>query len=393
MDTETKLPWPPAHPDQQLFAVAPEYLQLNARDAQLARLTLPTGDDAWLATRHQDVRTVLSDRRFSSITRPLHRTGRQGTAFIGRLLHSDPPEHTRYRTLVNRAFSARRVRALEPRIHQLTEEHLDAMAAGPRPADLVEAFAHPVPLQVLCELLGIPETDHTAFLRPIELLLSHDVDGQHTQVAIKELLDWMISILAAKRLHPDDGLLSELAEHRGAEDEELADLAITVLMGGYESTTGMIAASVAVLAQHPQALQALRADEADWDRAVAELLRYITVIHYGLDRMVTEDLVLNGQMLHAGERVIAFLPAANQDPELSAEPQCLNIYRAQTRHASFGFGPHQCVGQQLARTELRITLSGLLRRFPGLRLAVDPGQLRYRSHMVVDGLQELPVTF
>ncbi|MBO4207898.1 cytochrome P450 [Micromonospora echinofusca] len=392
MTLATAVPWPPAHPPHRLFGIAPDYIELS-RQAPLVRLSLASGAEVWLATRYQDVRTVLSDRRFSSCTRPLHRTGRQGEVTVAKLVHSDPPEHTRYRSLINRAFSARRMIALEPRIHQLTEEYLDAMATGPRPTDLIQAFAHPLPVRVICELLGVSYADQSVFLQPITHLLSNDVSGHEAKESFAGLLDWMSALLAEKRAGDSDDLLSELARCSDLPDGELADLAITLLAGGYESTTGMIAASVAVLDAYPEARLALRSGAADWDRAIEELLRYITVIHHGLDRVVTEDVFLGGQILRRGERVIAFLPAANHDLELCADSERLDVMRSPVRHASFGFGPHQCVGQQLARSEIRIALSGLMRRFPNLQLAVDPEELRYRSNMVVDGLRELPVTF
>ncbi|MFI5867542.1 cytochrome P450 [Streptomyces sp. NPDC051546] len=387
------LGWPLDRPAAEPFGIAASYQMLREK-APATRVSLPGGESALLVTTYQDVRTVLSDRRFSSLTRPLHRAGwEEGEARIGRLVHSDPPQHTHYRRLLTQAFSARRVSRLEPRIEQIVQEHLDAMADGPQPTDLIAAFALPVPLRITCEMMGIPYAERENFEYPNDRLLTRGLDAEEAASVTSQLLDYMLSVVARKRKALDDDLISEMIRAGTMTDNELADMAITLLLGGYETLTGMISASMLVLLENPGQQGALCGTPNERDRAVDELLRHITIIQYGLDRVATQDLVLSGQKIRAGDRVIAFLPAANRDPALCQSPDTLDTSRQGVAHASFGFGPHQCLGQQLGRVELRVALSGLFKRFPTIKIAVPASQLKFRDNLVVGGLHELPVSW
>ncbi|MGW4127788.1 cytochrome P450 [Amycolatopsis japonica] len=358
------------------------------------RVTLITGEKVWLATGYAEVRTILSDPRFSAGGGPLHRTSWSHLdRKIGRLLHSDAPEHGRYRGLVNRAFAARRINAREPRIREVTRTQLDVLAAQRQPADLIEHFALPVPEQVIHEILGTPESVRPDFRALVETLLRRGLAPDEGRAVTDDTLDLMCQVIAAKRARPADDLLSEMAIKTDLTDIEQADLAITLLMGGFLTITGMIAETVLALNQQPGFQSRLLAKGELGATAVEELLRYITIIQYGIDRVARCDLELGKRHVRAGDRVVAFLPAANEDASLCPVPHILDIDRPRVRHASFGFGPHQCVGQQLARVELRVMITELLRRFPGIQVAQPHESLRRRTQTVIGGFDRLPVNW
>lgn len=360
--------------------------------APVQRVTLITGEEIWLAKGYAETRTILSDPRFSAGGGPLHRTSwSDKERKIGRLLHSDPPEHGLYRRLVTRAFSARNIQAWEPRISEVTREQLDVLAAQPSPADLVTAFALPVPERIIYEMLGIPDSERPALRSLVELLLRRGLAPDEGRAAIDSALDHMCRVINVKRANPANDLLSELIRTADLADIALADVAVTVLMGGYLTVTGMITESVVALSQQPRARDHLRAGGNHSANTIEELLRYITIILYGIDRVAHEDLTIGGCSVRAGDRIVAFLPTANQDASLCPFPEALDTTRPPVRHASFGFGPHQCLGQQLARVEMRVMLTELLRRFPDISPAQPLEHLTRRAQTVIGGFDHLPV--
>jgi cytochrome P450 len=347
------------------------------------------------------VRAVLADPRFSSRrgflfnpfrpmpTEPENLVGMAPGQFLG----MDPPEHTRYRKTLTGQFTVRRMRVLEPQIARIVGDHLDHLAAAGAPADLVQAFALPVPSLVICELLGVPYADRADFQCRSSTLLCASADLQVVFQARAEMREYMHGLVQAKRRAPGDDLLSDLIRHDSLVDAELSTMGSTLLIAGHETTANMLALGTLALLQHPGQLAALRARPELVDHAVEELLRYLSIIQFGLIRTALEDVTIADRHIRAGEPVVCSLAAANRDPAHFPEPEQLDVMREYSPHLAFGHGVHQCLGQQLARVELRIGLGALLERFPGLRLAVPPEEVPMRDDMLVYGVRELPVTW
>jgi len=380
-----------------------EYRQLREQEP-VSRLAFPDGKVGWLLTRHQDVRALLADDRFSSDRRrvsspvrrfPIRRDGPAARA--GSLIGMDPPEHTRYRRMLTGYFTVRRMRELAPRIEQIVSEHLDVMERGSPPADLVPAFARPIPSLVICELLGVPYEDKVTFQRCTSTLLRLDASEDEISAVRDELWQYMLDLVAAKRQHPDGALLGSLIQTGAADgdltDERLAGIGQLLLAAGHETTANMLALGTYALLSRPDQLRALRQDADLLDSAVEELLRYLTIVQFGTVRVAREDVDFAGRRIRAGETVVASLAAADRDPVQFAEPDELDLARPASQHVAFGHGIHQCLGQQLARVEMKVGFSALFRRFPGLRLAVRPDEVPMRDDMFIYGVHRLPVAW
>ncbi|MFF8370301.1 cytochrome P450 [Streptomyces lydicus] len=380
-----------------------DYRRLREQDP-VSRLAFPDGKAGWLLTRHGDVRAFLADDRFSSdraqasmpvrgvAIRPVEPEERAGM-----LITMDPPEHTRYRRMLTRYFTVRRMRALAPRIEQIVSDHLDAMERDGPPVDLVPAFALPIPSLVICELLGVPYADRDDFQGWTSTLLRLDVAEADALAARFALLDYMHALVVAKRARPDDALLSELITREDAEealtDEELAGIGRLLLVAGHETTANMLALGTYTLLSHPGARDVLREHPEGVPRAVEELLRYLTIVQFGLVRVAKEDVEIGGRRIRAGETVVASLAAANRDPGQFDRPDALDLTREPSQHVAFGHGVHQCLGQQLARVEMEVAFPALFRRFPALRLAVPPAHIPLRDDMLIYGVHALPLTW
>jgi cytochrome P450 len=380
-----------------------EYRHLREQEP-VSRLAFPDGKVGWLLTRHQDVRALLADDRFSSdrrrVSSPVRRFPiRPDTPAVraGSLIGMDPPEHTRYRRMLTGYFTVRRMRELAPKIEQIVSEHLDAMERGGPPADLVPAFARPIPSLVICELLGVPYEDKATFQRCTSTLLRLDASEDEIFAARDELWQYMLDLVAAKRQHPDGALLGSLIQTGAADsaltDERLAGIGQLLLVAGHETTANMLALGTYALLGHPDQLCALRQEADLVDSAVEELLRYLTIVQFGTVRVAREDVDFAGRRIRAGETVVASLAAADRDPVQFPEPDELDLARPASQHVAFGHGIHQCLGQQLARVEMKVGYSALFRRFPGLRLAVRPDEVPMRDDMFIYGVHRLPVTW
>jgi cytochrome P450 len=369
----------------------------------VSRLAFPDGKVGWLLTRHQDVRALLADDRFSADRRRVSSPVRRfpirpdAPARAGSLIGMDPPEHTRYRRMLTRYFTVRRMRELAPRIEQVVSEHLDAMERSGPPADLVPAFARPIPSLVICELLGVPYEDKATFQRCTSVLLSLDTSEDKIIAARDELWQYMLDLVAAKRQHPDGALLGSLIQADAADaalsDERLAGIGQLLLAAGHETTANMLALGTYALLGHPDQLCALRQQGDLADSAVEELLRYLTIVQFGTVRVAREDVDFAGRRIRAGETVVASLTAADRDPAQFPEPDELDLARPASQHVAFGHGIHQCLGQQLARVEMKVAFSALFRRFPRLRLAVRPDEVPMRDDMFIYGVHRLPVAW
>ncbi|MFF7453208.1 cytochrome P450 [Kitasatospora sp. NPDC008115] len=401
MSTVPVTPIPARHDTACPFAPPPAYTEA-ASTGPVSRAELPDGGHCWLVTGYQEVRTVLSDRRFSADARrpdfPFLNEGRRElVAANPSFLRLDDPEHARLRRMVTGEFLVKRVEELRPGIQQIVDEALDRMTAGGGPADLVAGFALPVPSLVICLLLGVPYEDREAFQANSRLLLTTEGDNDGVARAQDELLGYLARLAERKRSEPGEDILSRLVRREDLTVREIASTGVLLLVAGHETTANMIALSTALLLRHPE--QAARlADPAAVPGAVEELLRLLTIVHTGVPRVAVEDVELGGTLVRAGEGVMAMLSTANRDGGLfGAEGRRgvdeVDLDREARRHLAFGFGVHQCLGQPLARAELQIALATLFRRLPGLRLAVPEEELDFRSETLIYGLRSLPVAW
>ncbi|GAA4950939.1 cytochrome P450 [Nonomuraea thailandensis] len=385
------------------FAPPDQHLRF-LREQPVAKVALATGREAWVATRYEDIRKILSDPRFSADRR--HPNAPRLSSADGQmadsplpkmLLEMDPPEHTQARRMVIGEFTVRRMAALRPRIQQIVDEHLDAMLDGPRPADLVTALALPVPSLVICELLGVPYSDHDFFQVHSAQLLNRAATEQERQHAVMELVVYLDKLITAKEQEPTDDLLGRqiVKQRENGEADHLAllSLAFLLLIAGHETTANMISLGTYMLLRHPESLDALRADPDKVGNAVEELLRYFTIAELAMARVALEDVELSGTVIPAGSGVLMLANAGDRDPEAFEDPERFDIDRDARSHLAFGFGPHQCLGQSLARVELEIVFTTLFRRVPGLRLAVPAEELSFKDDSTVYGMNELPVTW
>ncbi|HEY4460098.1 MAG TPA: cytochrome P450 [Pseudonocardiaceae bacterium] len=380
------------------FDPPPEFAALRAQ-APITRWTFPDGHPGWLVTNHHLARTVLADNRFSRRAELMHSpindiAGGQTPppAQPGMFISMDPPEHTRYRHQLIGQFTVRRMRLLTERITAITNDCLDAMAEHGPVLDLVPAFTLPIPSLVISELLGVSDMDLAGFQETVARAMRADLKLEDAMAVLAELTAFMSELTKAKRGKLGDDLLSDVIAEGDLTDEELTNIAFLLLSAGFETTANMLALGTFALLRHPDQLAVLRADTADVDKAVEELLRYLSIIP-GLVRTALEDVEIGGQRIKEGDAVAIDVPVVNRDPEHFRDPDTLDLTRSSAQHIAFGYGVHQCLGQQLARVEMRVAFPALLRRFPDLRLAVEPDQVRLRSDMAIYGVHELPVSW
>ncbi|MEU5998173.1 cytochrome P450 [Streptomyces sp. NPDC047197] len=392
------------HTRRARFGPAEELRRLS-EGRPVTRIDVGPGTDGrtvWLVTGHAEVRQVLGDhRRFSTRRRLGPRPaagrdeGKRPDELIGQLMDYDPPEHTRLRQILTPEFTLRRMRRIEPGITGIVTEHLDAMERTGPPAELVAAFASPVPGAALCELIGVPRDDRGDFLRRCHAFLAPG-RGRQRRAASGELLSrYVAAMVARQRTDPDEGFLGMLIRDHGDEvtDKELRGVCVLLVLAGLDNISGMLGLGALLLLDHPDQLAAVRDDPAAVDGAVEELLRYLTVPHAPTPRTALEDVTVGEQLIKAGEHVLCSLPTANRDPALLARPDRFDITREPVPHVAFGHGIHHCLGAALARMELRIAYPALLRRFPGLRLAVPEHEVPFRVHALAHGVDRLPVTW
>jgi pimeloyl-[acyl-carrier protein] synthase len=374
------------------------------------RVPIPaeSGAGIWLLTRHADVELALRDRRFladrtrSDVARlfadrvPQALSG--GPGGVRTLLVMDPPEHTRARGLVSKAFTPRRIAALAPRIEALVEELLDAALAGGGGFDVIHDLAEPLPAIVIAELLGVPPEDHRAFKQWSSALIetipkAPFVGARAVDEKAEVILDYLRRVIAERRREPRDDLISALVEAQeegGAlADGELLSLSFLLLLAGHETTTNLIGNGTLALLRNPDQLERLRAGPGLVENAVEELLRYDSPVQ-ATARVAAEDVEIGGQPVPQGALLVCGIGAANRDPAAHAEPDRLDVGRTEIRHLSFGLGAHFCLGAALARLEGQQVFRALVQRAPGLRLATEAPA--YRPNLVLRGLSSLPVT-
>jgi cytochrome P450 len=391
--------YPLPRPDP--FAPPPQYAAVRER-CPVTRVRIPSGQTAWLVTKHSMVRSLLADGRMSSDRMqpgfPALLPGQQAVDRRGLLPWMDAPEHTQHRRAVINEFTGRRIQALAPRIEEIAEDHITQLLEKDRPADLVEAVSLPVPSLVICELLGVPYADRELFEKRARTVVSHTSAAEDRVAVIKALGGYLSELVAQKQQRPQEDLLSRLAErYREAAIADahahLTGMALLLLIAGHETTANMISLSVVSLLGAPDQLAEVQADPSRYPQAVEELLRYWSIADHVTGRVAAADIEVGGELIRGGEGVLLSNAAANHDPEVFGPGDDFDVDRDAHRHLAFGFGIHQCLGQHVARLELQIVLRALFRRIPALRLAVSPEELLFKRDSVIYGLDSLPVTW
>lgn len=397
---------PPEFPMRRTFLFDPpaEYAALRA-EAPVSRVRVPTGQVAWLVTRYEDVRWLLTDPRVSAdrthpnmpLTEEVTPETRRNIAAVGRsLIGLDQPEHRPRRRMLAMEFTARRIRELRPHIQETVDGLIHAMLAGPRPVDLVSALAVPVPTTTLCQLLGVPPEARELIERSAAAQLRRAVSAPERQQVSAELRAYVDQLLRAKEAAPTDDLLGRLIVHnretRLYDHGMMVGLTMLLLVAGFETTASMIALGVVGLLEHPEQLAEITADRAAVDTVVEELLRYFSVVD-AMPRVATANIEVGGVTISANDGLLLSFAAANRDERAFSSSSTMDIHRGARHHLAFGYGIHQCVGQNLAREELRIVYHTLFTRIPGLRLAISFDELPFKTDSNVYGLDQLPVTW
>ena len=384
----------------------PERLDVNPEeqrllDLPLALVEMPYGGPAWLATRYEDVRLVLADTRFSraeTVGKDVPRSLPAIQQDAG-ILGMDPPDHSRLRKLVAKAFTARQIERLRPRTQAIIDELLDTMIANGAPADLAESLTWPLPITVICELLGVPVEDRDKFRTWTDQILSlsgHDLEL--IEEARVGLYGYLAELIAQRRVAPTEDLLGQLVIARDEDDrlseEELIGFGVTLLVAGHETTANQTGNFVYLLLEHRERWQQLVDDPDLVPSAVEELMRYVPLAaSAAFSRIAKEDVEVGGQLVRAGEAVVAHFAIANRDSTVFERPDELDLTRQENPHIAFGHGVHHCLGAPLARMELQLAIGTLVRRLPGLRLAVPADDVTWRTDRLVRGVRALPVAW
>ncbi|QHC26102.1 cytochrome P450 family protein [Streptomyces sp. GS7] len=352
--------------------------------------------ETWTVLGAALTRELLSDPRLSN---DVHTHAPHGALVPGlqvMLLEQDDPGHARYRRLVTAAFASKAVRRLEPRIEEITRQLLDKLGDGGT-ADFIDAFTYPMPLEVICDLLGVPGEDRDPF-RKWAMDISAAPSLEVMQASAAELFGYCIGLIGAKRERPTEDLLGELIAARFEDgsaltDEELSSFAAVLLIAGHDTVTNLLANALYELLTHPEQLAALRRDPSLVASAVEEALRFRGSAMTTVNRVALEDIEAGGVTIRRGELVRFLLNAANRDAAVREDGHVFDIGRATARHVAFGMGPHFCLGQRLARQEATIALTEILARFPTLELAVPEGEVRWLASDAIRGLEELPLRY
>jgi cytochrome P450 len=374
---------------------SPAYDQLR-EGPPLKRVTLYNGSESWVVTGHAEARQLLADKRLSSdrrhdgfpmISERFEALNDQRPTF----LTQDDPEHNRIRRMLISEFTVRRFKELKPKIQEVIDQAIDDLLAAGPPADLVTHFSLPIPSMVICHMLGVPYADHDFFQERSRQLLQGEVAD--VAPARDELMDYLVKLVQ----DPPPGLIARLKDEQvatGAMNEyDLASNSLILLVAGHETTASMLSLAVITLLDHPDQLAALKASPDAVPGAVEELLRYLSIVDAGPFRVALADIEIGGDTIRAGDGVIIASALANRDPSVFADPDTFDIARSARHHVAFGYGVHQCLGQNLARMELELALPTLFDRIQDLRLAVAVEDLELRPAATIQGVNTLPVTW
>jgi cytochrome P450 len=355
------------------------------------------GQSVWSVSRYQDIRAALVDPRLSAETLPeLFDDSNESKPVI--FARTDDPEHHRLRRMMTSEFTFRRTEAMRPQIQELVDEHLDKMIDKGPPADIVRDFGLPVPSMVIALLLGVPPEDLELFQHNTAAGLDVNSTDEERARGFTEMYAYIQELVERKEREPGDDLISRLITDYVATGQldcnTVAVNSVIMMLAGHETTANMISLGTVALLEHRDVYERLGQtdDPAVMAKAVEELMRYLSIVHAQVDRIATEDLVLGGQQIRAGERLLMNLPAGNWDSEFVDSPETLDITRNTRGHVAFGYGAHQCIGANLARVEMQVAFSTLARRLPGLQLAVSPDELQFKDADIY-GMKELPVAW
>jgi cytochrome P450 len=376
---------------------------LFARLREASPVSIMTDDEGlpiWLMTGYDDVRAALADPRLGQDARLARQIQerRVGGSRVGveivHMLNSDPPDHTRLRHLIHAAFTPGRVKAMRPMVQRITDGLLDGLAER-EDADFVLDFALPLPMTVICELMGFPGSDKDLF-RDWSTAILTDSGQENFARATAELVEYFKALIAERRARPADDLMSALVESSGAgrlTEQEVVSMVYLLLIGGHETTVNLLGTALLALLKNPDELAALRADPGLLPTAVDEFLRYEAPVSMATIRFTAEPVDVRGVQIPEGELVMLSLGAANRDPKRFPDPDRLILRRGDPGHLAFGYGIHRCLGAFLGRLEAETALGGLLRRFPHIELAADEAALPWRDTIMLRGLESLPVVF
>jgi cytochrome P450 len=379
----------------------PQYAELR-RSEPVCRVQLPYGPPAWLVTDYLLTKTVLGDARFSRAAAVGRDNPRSAAVDLSQVaesvLNMDPPEHTRIRKLVGKAFTPRRVEELRPRATDIAAGLLEDMIAAGPPGDLVSSFSFVLPVTVICELLGIPEADRQAFRGWADAAVSTtNTTPVREQDAFLHLVGYVGELFAERRAHPGDDLLTGLVQARDNDDRlsesELLILALTLLVAGHETTAHQITNMTYTLLTHPAQLQQLRQQPDLLPGAVEEMLRFNVFASAINPLIATADVQVGDVVVRAGEPVLCSRSSANRDENIFCRPDELDFTRSPNPHLAFSYGPHHCIGANLARMELQVALGAILSKLPGIRIAVPENSLTWQDSTIMRGLAAFPITW
>ena len=363
-----------------------------------------TGNSFWFLMRYDDCVTALKDPRLSKEPEKVMASDQFGAlrhsmleALNHHMLNFDPPNHTRLRGLVHKAFTPRMIDNLRPRIESISEELLKEMQAHRgETIDFIDAYAFPVPIIVIMELLGIPAEEREQFRQWTRAILFSG-DQQQMMVGGLSLIQYLTDIFDERRAKPKDDLISGLlqVEEDGSKlsQQEMISMIFLLLVAGHETTVNLIASGTMTLLRNPAQKEKLAKDPSLIRSAIEEMLRYESPVENTLNRWALEDIEIGGKVIPRGDIVLASVLAANRDPSVFPDPDTFDITREPNKHIAFGNGIHFCLGAPLARMEGAIAINALLRTLPTLELAVAPGQLRWNEQVILHGLTGLPVRF
>ncbi len=395
----TDLPVIPA-PRAAQCPLAPPVEFAEWRETDGLRLAMNHGRPSWVVSRYQDIRDALLDPRLSADTIPaaMKPTGLDDDAAV-MFPRIDDPEHHRLRIMMTREFTVRRAESMRPQIQELVDRHLDEMIGHGPPADLVRAFALPVPSLVISIMLGVPSDDLELFQRHTTDGLDMTASDEQRAHAFGSMFGYLWELVERKETEPGDDLMSRLVTDYVATGQlnraTAAANGVIMMQAGHETTANMIGLGTVALLEHREVFELLGRtdDRATIANIVEELMRYLTIVHSEVERVATEDLTIGGQSIRAGDFLVMNLPAGNWDDAFVERPERFDPERNTRGHLAFGYGVHQCIGQNLARVEMQIAFATLARRLPSLRLAVPPDELRFKGESGIYGIKELPVTW
>ncbi|MBD3010442.1 cytochrome P450 [Streptomyces sp. 5-10] len=387
------------------FSAPPRHTEFREAGG-LHQVTIWDGSRHWLATRHADIRAVLAHPALSADVRnpdfPLVHSN-QPEHEGGLFLRLDDPEHARLRQMLTKEFSVKRTRAMREKLLEITDELIDGMLAKGGPVDFIQDFALPLPSRAICLILGVPYEDHDLFQRHANAGTDLGVGHEERARLQREAFAYYSALVERKRREPADDMISRLlADHTGPDGfaPEMLPVLVGILVGaGHETTANMLGLGTVALLLNPDQRDRLRERPELAPSAAEEMLRYWSIVSTDPRRVALEDVEIGGHLIRKGEGVIVSLIAGNRDPRVfgAGEGECpadtLDIGRNARNHVAFGFGSHQCLGQNLARVEMQVAWPRLFERIPDLRLAAAKDQLDFKKNSIVYGLTSLPVTW